>query len=94
MLLFITRANQYPNKKTCFNTSHVTLYLTRVKILGEADEFQYISCYSLSWCFPRHHIRTCRFNTSHVTLYLQKYSFKNGRISFNTSHVTLYLEPE
>ena len=48
MLLFIKNNNIYDKTKTCFNTSHVTLYhdcliQDDLKVL-----FQYISCYSLS----------------------------------------------
>ena len=33
-----------------FNTSHVTVYPGEGEMFLDSDEFQYISCYGLSWC--------------------------------------------
>ena len=80
---------------TCFNTSHVTLYLAvRCSYNNVVYLFQYISCYSLSCYIRLSEFQICCFNTSHVTLYLKSlflHCLLNNR--FNTSHVTLYRSP-
>ena len=52
-----------------FNTSHVTLYRSRVSRFVLRDSFQYISCYSLSSEPLLKLLEQLCFNTSHVTLY-------------------------
>ena len=63
----------------------------RIKEELEQEQFQYISCYSLSGRKARITIWQGCFNTSHVTLYRclngEKFDFEKR---FNTSHVTLY----
>ena len=53
-----------------FNTSHVTLYRVKPSELWSLEKFQYISCYSLSFCELHPYSNKISFNTSHVTLYL------------------------
>ena len=75
----------------CFNTSHVTLYLTNHLRLNSQKTFQYISCYSLSKNAKADTDTKLRFNTSHVTLYhIISQNNKGNFLGFNTSHVTLY----
>ena len=75
----------------CFNTSHVTLYLSLAM------------CYlPIKACFNTSHVTlypsrqsilqnpSARFNTSHVTLYQYEDLEEQGLLGFNTSHVTLY----
>ena len=77
----------------CFNTSHVTLYLTNHLRLNSQKTFQYISCYSLSKNAKADTDTKLRFNTSHVTLYhIISQNNKGNFLGFNTSHVTLYPE--
>ena len=52
-----------------FNTSHVTLYHSLLKISFLIIPFQYITCYSLSIELADKVLPKNRFNTSHVTLY-------------------------
>ena len=58
---------------------------------GFSSEFQYITCYSLSFQICITSFDQFRLNTSHVTLY-QKCHFpiQPNSMCFNTSHVTLY----
>ena len=54
---------------TCFNTSHVVVYLPPESKLLLNNLFQYISCCSLSIrCLILRYVRIC-FNTSHVVVY-------------------------
>ena len=53
----------------CFNTSHVTLYPSRLLSVQCRRVFQYISCYSLSKEGIDNMKDVRSFNTSHVTLY-------------------------
>ena len=69
MLLFIDSFNQIVERLCCFNTSHVTLYLTVKAGVSASPTFQYISCYSLSQPVPEQAEVIKSFNTSHVTLY-------------------------
>ena len=66
-----------------FNTSHVTLYRAKEWAMEHLEcEFQYISCYSLSFQatpLAFHHL--C-FNTSHVTLYPDVLSLMLSQCSF------------
>ena len=48
MLLFILIWLQRRSSRRSFNTSHVTLYPLARTIRGGLEQFQYISCYSLS----------------------------------------------
>ena len=76
-----------------FNTSHVTLYQLVENITNFYEEFQYISCYSLSIQKSGICASLICFNTSHVTLYLFLRMLKPEELKgFNTSHVTLYLK--
>ena len=52
MLLFIDFFTMSLFVKSCFNTSHVTLYPVETREYIKRWQFQYISCYSLSWCRP------------------------------------------
>ena len=80
----------------CLNCVSIHLMLLfiadRIKEELEQEQFQYISCYSLSGRKARITIWQGCFNTSHVTLYRclngEKFDFEKR---FNTSHVTLYL---
>ena len=56
-------------------------------------EFQYISCYGLSYQFPGNWFTIDHFNTSHVTVY-HTYLINAYHVHthFNTSHVTVYLD--
>ena len=69
----VTLYQSFRQKKKCFlvsfNTSHVTLYLIVNCYRLPSIMFQYISCYSLSFCLMYRPIFFDRFNTSHVTLY-------------------------
>ena len=78
--------------ETCFNTSHVTLYLFDNGNIRYLYEFQYISCYSLSIF-----LLEIQHNEQNVSIHLMLL-FIHGNslvylslIRFNTSHVTLYL---
>ena len=79
----------------CLNCVSIHLMLLfiadRIKEELEQEQFQYISCYSLSGRKARITIWQGCFNTSHVTLYRclngEKFDFEKR---FNTSHVTLY----
>ena len=95
MLLFITTAPHQAVAVASFNTSHVTLYLSKCSSYRYNVLFQYIPCYSLSDCSAWVPAVLWSFNTSHVTLYL-KYSFISfsRSLRFNTSHVTLYRWPK
>ena len=74
-----------------FNTSHVTLYLCQGTYSATFEEFQYISCYSLSKVRYGLVVIMLCFNTSHVTLYLVILPASSWMAyRFNTSHVTLY----
>ena len=55
--------------KASFNTSHVTLYPSRLLSVQCRRVFQYISCYSLSKEGIDNMKDVRSFNTSHVTLY-------------------------
>ena len=73
MLLFIIKQTELASANdTCFNTSHVTLYLERHRIRRKSRGFQYISCYSLSRIPSGDTLNLSRFNTSHVTLYQER----------------------
>ena len=81
-------------QKSCFNTSHVTLY--RVKTQLRADHprsfnTSHVTLYPLWLNFRR--LSQKSFNTSHVTLYLEVHDKQKHCRSFNTSHVTLYRCP-
>ena len=69
----VTLYQSFRQKIKCFlvsfNTSHVTLYLIVNCYRLPSIMFQYISCYSLSFCLMYRPIFFDRFNTSHVTLY-------------------------
>ena len=69
MLLFILFAQRLRMAQHCFNTSHVTLYPSRLLSVQCRRVFQYISCYSLSKEGIDNMKDVRSFNTSHVTLY-------------------------
>ena len=69
MLLFIEKPNECRRKLDRFNTSHVTLYRYAINHEPLHLEFQYISCYSLSFVGSMAASFIPSFNTSHVTLY-------------------------
>ena len=65
MLLFILKSVFTGETETCFNTSHVTLYLNTTVVYADIGGFQYITCYSLSsrqrtrflvWSVSIHHM--------------------------------------
>ena len=56
---------------TCFNTSHVVVYLKKKWSVTISYEFQYISCCSLSIDVNALAYAFNSFNTSHVVVYLQ-----------------------
>ena len=65
MLLFILKSVFTGETETCFNTSHVTLYLLENSPVIADIPFQYITCYSLSsrqrtrflvWSVSIHHM--------------------------------------
>ena len=72
--------------KSCFNTSHVTLYQDIVSWCGNSSLFQYISCYSLSQNSCRTEDSLMSFNTSHITLYRSLF-----RTSSDSSIVSIHL---
>ena len=78
----------------CFNTSHVTLYRQKKKLLLLrliGFNTSHVTLYPCPDCCNRKSDQC--FNTSHVTLYLSlQISYIIKKIRFNTSHVTLYQE--
>ena len=78
---------------SCFNTSHVTLYLdVPPEWLGEQFLFQYITCYSLSVGKKHADAVLNSFNTSHVTLYqtLAKMGIRVYLVSIH--HMLLFIK--
>ena len=75
-----------------FNTSHVVVYQNgQEENRTEIEQFQYISCCSLSYSHKLLcHTLRC-FNTSHVVVY-RWYTMEVGSDNkgFNTSHVVVY----
>ena len=71
MLLFIRRLRSSAGRQSLLVSIHLMLLFIIVQISEKGGEivFQYISCYSLSFCIQTIKRLLHRFNTSHVTLY-------------------------
>ena len=85
MLLFILFAQRLRMAQHCFNTSHVTLYPSRLLSVQCRRVFQYISCYSLSKEGIDNMKDVRSFNTSHVTLYPSFIGFSSSNSFYNTA---------
>ena len=91
MLRFIDIWIIWKSKREYFNTSHVTVYLDRMKRQTAKLKFQYISCYGLSQLLIGVYAACANFNTSHVTVYRIAHLQQSLMYEdFNTSHVTVY----
>ena len=75
MLFFIKDGMRSGMVVFSFNTSHVILYRDTQYLQNRRQGFQYISCYSLSYCEQPIQFGENRFNTSHVILYLGTLAF-------------------
>ena len=74
-----------------FNTSHVTLYHSLLKISFLIIPFQYITCYSLSIELADKVLPKNRFNTSHVTLYRLQIRRPGNRKHVSIHHMLLFI---
>ena len=91
MLQFIFFLPAKRNRNRCFNTSHVVVYQSPAMFKIKFNEFQYISCCSLSILCVHCHFIYSRFNTSHVVVYLTELiNISMFHSRFNTSHVVVY----
>ena len=91
MLLFICMAYRLTGQKTCFNTSHVTLYQINTK-----SQDALLKCFNTSHVtLYQKRVRTCKKLVSvsiHLMLLFIQVDVLQpiGNQCFNTSHVTLY----
>ena len=96
MLLFILFAQRLRMAQHCFNTSHVTLYPSRLLSVQCRRVFQYISCYSLSLVLQafllltvfiiQQNTKDCKiFTNRHLIFYLLNQNLVYPRI-FNIFH--------
>ena len=91
MLLFILFAQRLRMAQHCFNTSHVTLYPSRLLSVQCRRVFQYISCYSLSMQKRKNKGGRKKVSIHLMLLFiLFRFPVLLKTVSFNTSHVTLY----
>ena len=92
MLLFIRLILCVKKRASCFNTSHVVIYLIWAFYFDTVHQFQYISCCYLSEKFSLNSKLSQSFNTSHVVIYRIGALWWKLKIQcFNTSHVVIYL---
>ena len=92
MLLFICATLERSYHCAWISIHLMLLFIMPTKVMDFMKlEFQYISCYCLSWMGRgiRGHVN--HFNTSHVTVYRETTKEHRTLLShFNTSHVTVY----
>ena len=76
-----------------FNTTLVTVYQFRGKQDRSEREFQYNSCYCLSWWIMKKNHQSCYFNTTLVTVYLISYreSWGVNAFQYNSCYCLSFL---